>query len=146
METTRFGTIDIGEDQVIYLPSGLVGFPDEKRYILLEHQEGSSFFWFQSMENGSLAFVLIDPLLFLKDYGIEISPQDRTALELDDISEGIQTFVIVNISRSQAGEITANLLAPIVINVRNKLAKQIVLYQSPYSHRHPIPLISLLEK
>ena len=138
--TSRFGTIDIDEGQIIHMPSGMIGFPEEKRYTLLEHRKGSPFLWFQSVDNGSLAFVLIDPLIFKPDYEFEIVPEDTAALELGNASEGIQTLVVVNISNGSSMEITANLLAPIVFNVSHRRAKQIVLYQSQYSHRHPIPL------
>lgn len=141
LTTTRFGTIDIEEEQVIFMPSGMIGFPEEKRFVLLRHEEGSPFFWLQSVENDSLAFVLTDPLWFQPDYDIEISPEDTERLELDRASEGIQTLVVVSIHPSNGtSEITANLLGPIVINLRNRLAKQIVLYRSPYSHRHPVPI------
>ena len=139
--TSRFGTIDVKEEQIISMPSGIIGFPNERRFILLEHKKGSPFFWLQSVDNPSLAFALIDPLLFKPDYEIEISPEDTVALELKETLEGIQTLVIVNISNGKEIEVTANLLGPIVINVQSKLAKQIVLYQHQYSHRHPIPLL-----
>jgi flagellar assembly factor FliW len=141
MLTSRFGTIDIEEEQIISVPYGIIGFPDEKRFVLLEHKKGSPFFWFQSVDNPSLAFALMDPLLFKPDYEIEISPEDTAALELKDTLEGIQTLVIINISNGKGMEVTANLLGPIIINVQNRLAKQIVLYQHQYSHRHPIPLL-----
>ncbi|MBM4339170.1 MAG: flagellar assembly protein FliW [Deltaproteobacteria bacterium] len=136
--TSRFGTIDIDEGQIIHMPNGMIGFPDEKRYVLLEHRKGSPFFWFQSVDNGSLAFVLIDPLTFKPDYEIEIDPEDSAALELSHASNGIQTLTVVNISSNPPAEITANLLAPIVFNVSRRRAKQIALYQSPYSWRHPV--------
>jgi len=140
VSTSRFGTIEIEEKQVIHLLNGMIGFPEEKRFVLLRHAEESPFFWFQSVENDSLAFVLTDPLWFQPDYDIEISPEDAEGLELDRASEGIQTLVVVSIHPSNGkSEITANLLGPIVINLRNRLAKQIVLYRSPYSHRHPVP-------
>jgi len=141
MLTSRFGTIDIEEEQIISVPYGIIGFPVEKRFVLLEHKKGSPFFWFQSVDNPSLAFALMDPLLFKPDYEIEISPEDTVALELKDTLEGIQTLVIINISSGKGMEVTANLLGPIIINVQNRLAKQIVLYQHQYSHRHPIPLL-----
>ena len=125
---------------MIHMPKGIIGFPDDKHYILFEHKEGSPFLWFQSVDHPSLAFVLIDPLLFKPDYEIQVSPEDSNDLELNHASNGIQTLVIVNISSGNLMEVTANLLAPLIINVRNKLAKQVVLYQSPYSHHHAIPL------
>ena len=139
IETSRFGTLDLLDDKVIHLPSGLFGFPDSRRYTLLEHRKGSPFVWLQSVDNGSLAFVLIDPVLVKPDYEVRISPEDMNELRLADAPDGIQTLVIVNITSGEKVELTVNLLSPIVINVKQKFGKQIILSDSEYSLRHPIP-------
>jgi len=141
VSTSRFGTIEIQDDQIIHMPSGIIGFPDDKRYVLFEHKKGSPFLWLQSLDNPSLAFVLVDPHQFKPDYEIQVSPEDSIDLELNHASNGIQTLVIANISSGNSMKVTANLLAPLIINVRKKLAKQVILYQSSYSHNHVIPLI-----
>ena len=140
LSTSRFGTIDIREEQIIHVPSGMIGFPDSQRFTLLEHRKGSPFMWFQSLDDGALAFVLTDPLLFKPDYQINIEDEDREVLELTDASNGILTLVVVNISPREPFEVTANLLGPLVINVQKRLGKQIALSDPQYSHRHPIPL------
>jgi flagellar assembly factor FliW len=139
--TSRFGTIDIPEDQVIYVPSGLIGFPNQKRYVLVEHKKGSPFIWFQAVDDEDLAFVLMDPLLCEPAYEIQVNSEDRKTLELPDSCEGLQIRVTVNITPGDPLKITANLLGPVAINLPKKLAKQIVLHQSSYSTRHPIPTI-----
>lgn len=141
VSTSRFGTIDVSEDQIIYVPLGLIGFPGQKRYILREHKKGSPFVWFQAVDDEDLAFVLIDPLLCQPDYEIQVTPEDRRTLELPDSCEGLQTMVTVNIAPGDPVRITANLLGPVAMNLRKKLAKQIVLHQSSYSTRHPIPTL-----
>ena len=142
--TTRFGALEIQEEQIIHMPSGIIGFPDQRKYVLLEQKKGSPFMWLQSVDNGALAFVLIDPLLFKPDYKVEIGPADAEDLELKNGGNAAQIMAIVNIlTRGEDGKptaITANLLGPIVINSEKRLAKQVVLYDGQYSHRHPIPL------
>jgi flagellar assembly factor FliW len=139
IETSRFGDIDLAEDRIIHIPLGLFGFPQSKRYTLLEHRTGSPFLWFQSVDTGSLAFVLVDPVFVKPDYQVQISPQDMKELQLTDAPEGVQTLVIVNITSGEKVELTANLLGPIVINVKKMVAKQIILSENEYSVRHPIP-------
>jgi flagellar assembly factor FliW len=139
LETSRFGTLDLQEERVIRVPSGLYGFPDSKRFTLLEHKKGSPFVWFQSVDNGSLAFVLIDPLLVKPDYEVRISPEDMKELQLADAPDGIQTLAIVNIASGEKVQLTVNLLSPIVINVKQKFGKQVILPDSRYSLRHPSP-------
>ncbi len=142
IQTTRFGNIEIDDNQIIVMPSGPLGFSECRRYVLLEHKKGSPFVWLQSLEDEALAFVLIDPLLFKPDYHLQISPEDSRALGMTNDGKGIQALVIVNISAEDRGGVTANLLAPIVINVSQKLGKQVVLYQSEYPTRYPLPTIS----
>lgn len=141
METSRFGSLEVNEDQIITVPAGLIGFPEDKRYILLEHKKGSPFLWFQSVDHGSLAFVLIDPLLFKPDYTVQLGQEDRRVLELPPGNAGLQILVLVNISREETVEITANLLGPILLNAPRRLARQTILYQGNYSTRYPIPTI-----
>jgi flagellar assembly factor FliW len=139
IQTTRFGNIEVEEDQIICMPTGPVGFAEWRRYVLLEHKKGSPFLWLQSVENESLAFVLVDPLLFKPDYEVEISSEDSRSLGMTNGGGGVQALTIVNVSAGDRGEITANLLAPIVINSAKKLGKQVVLYQSQYPTRYPLP-------
>ena len=141
LSTSRFGTIDIQEDQILHMPSGMIGFPDSQRFTLLEHKKGSPFLWLQSVDDGALAFVLTDPLLFKPDYEIKINAEDKEMLRLTDASNGILTLVVVSISHLEPFEITVNLLGPLVINLRENLGKQIVLSHHQYSHRYPIPLV-----
>jgi len=133
--------IDIPEDQVIYVPLGLIGFPNQKRYVLLEHKKGSPFIWFQAVDDEGLAFVLIDPLLCEPDYEIRVNSEDRKTLDLPDSCEGLQTMVTVNITPGDPRRLQPISWGPVAINLPKKLAKQIVLHQSSYSTRHPIPTI-----
>jgi flagellar assembly factor FliW len=140
INTSRFGTIEIEEKQVIRMPEGMIGFPDFRNYVLLEHKKESPFWWWQSLDAPSLAFVLTDPLLFQPDYEVQISKEDADILQVGGASEGLKTFVVVNISKDNPPLITANLLGPIVINVAKRVACQIIQFQSSYSHRFPLPL------
>lgn len=140
--TSRFGTIEISEKDIIFMPYGMIGFSNDKEFVLLKHAEGSPFLWFQSISNPSLAFVLIDPFLIEPNYEIQLPEEDRNNLQIEKTLDKIQTLVVLNIS-SNNGEsikVTANLLAPIVINIEKKLAKQVILFGSMYSHRHPVEL------
>lgn len=141
ISTTRFGTIEVSEKEVIHMPNGMIGFSDERRFIILRHAEGSPFIWFQSIANPNLAFVLLDPFLLEPNYKIDLQEEDKKDLGLKETSDGIQALVVLNISNNgKSLNITANLLAPIVINIEARRAKQVILFNSTYSHRHPVPL------
>jgi flagellar assembly factor FliW len=140
IETSRFGTLTVDEQEVLSFPEGMIGFPGLTRFIMLRHKEGSPFLWLQSLEEGDLAFVLMDPLLLIPDYVLNIPPEDRTLLAIESSGNGVQAWAVVTIGRQEPPEITANLLAPLVVNPGARLGKQIVLLDSPYAIRHPVPV------
>lgn len=134
VETTRFGTISVAETEVLDFPSGLVGFPELRRYTLVPHPTGGPFVWLQSLEQPALAFVVTDPALFFADYKIEIRKEEIAELELENAADST-ILVLVTIARDPH-ESTANLLGPVVVNRRNRRARQIVLGDGPFTTRH----------
>lgn len=123
--TTRFGEISVTDDRIIEMKGGILGFEHLKRYIMLIHDEKTPFLWFQSVEDGATAFVVVNSQLIKTDYEPLINDGDVGRLEIDDVADVI-LMAIVTI-RSNPLMITANLRAPIVINARKKLAAQLVL-------------------
>src|SRR6185295_7181281 len=71
--TARFGEIEFAEDVIITFPDGVLGFPGDRRYLLLEHDaEGSPFKWLQSLDNPDLAFIVVDPAIVDTNYGFDL--------------------------------------------------------------------------
>jgi len=136
IETSRFGKIDIDESKIIFFTSGILGFPEAKRYILLPHPN-SPFFWLQAVDVPDLAFVIIDPKVFFPDYNPRIPPEAKKELHIKDDDE-ICILNIVTIPKDKPEEMTVNLLGPIIVNVSRKLAKQIVLDSRRYPLREPL--------
>src|SRR5262245_37376603 len=95
VRTTRFGDVEIAEDRVITFPRGLLGFAEAKKYCLLEPAEDTCFFWLQSLEDASLAFVVTDPSHFVPDYSVPIRPDQMSDLALTRLDDA-QVFVVVN--------------------------------------------------
>lgn len=136
VKTTRFGEIEVKDSDVIALPSGLIGFPELTRYILLDHDKGSPFKWLQSLEDGAIAFVLINPLLFKPDYTVEVSETEVSDLDLKSEEDAVISVIITMPSNPQ--NMTANLKAPLVFNLKNRKGKQLILNNSAYTTRHNI--------
>ncbi|MCX6117381.1 MAG: flagellar assembly protein FliW [Proteobacteria bacterium] len=136
VKTTRFGEIDVPENEVIHLPLGLIGFPELKKYVLLDHDKESPFKWFQSLEDGAIAFVLIDPLLFKPDYVAEVTDNELTELDVQT-EEDLVISVIVTVP-SNPQNMTANLKAPLIFNLKNRRGKQVILNTSQFNTRHNI--------
>lgn len=135
-KTTRFGEIEVKAEDLIELPSGLIGFPELKRYVLLDHDKDSPFKWLQSLDDGAIAFVLINPLLFKADYTVEVTEAEVSDLQLSDEDDAVISVIITIPTNPQ--NMTANLKAPLVFNLKNRKGKQLVLSNSAYTTRHNI--------
>ncbi len=136
VNTTRFGEIDVPENDLILMPQGVIGFQDLKKYVILDHEKDSPFKWLQSVEDGSIAFVLINPLTFKPDYEVEVTEAEINDLELESEEDAVIS-VIVTIP-SNPKNMTANLKGPLIFNLKNRKGKQIVLQDPRYTTRHNI--------
>lgn len=134
IETSRFGPLEVDSDRLINFTEGILGFPEQHEYALIQTGEGSGFYWLQSICTPDLAFVVCDPRLFVTDYQVPVKLEDLQCIELDK-ADNAQVFVIVN----KAGDLlTGNFQGPLVINVVNRNARQLVLSDKRYSTRHPL--------
>ena len=136
VKTTRFGDIEIDEKDVINLPAGIIGFPELKQYVLLDHDQESPFKWLQSLEDSAIAFVMINPLLFKPDYLVEVNEAEVADLSIDSEEEAVVSVIITMPSDPQ--KMTANLKAPVIFNLKNRRGRQIILNNSEYTTRHNI--------
>lgn len=134
IESTRFGKLTVEDDRIITFPHGLLGFPQQGRFALIQTGEENYFFWLQSVDEPSLAFVVTDPSIFFKDYDVPVREETAEELQLADSSYA-QLFVICN----KVGDwLTGNLLGPIVVNAQNRLAQQVVLTEKKWTTRQPL--------
>ena len=136
VKTTRFGEIEVNESDKIELPAGLIGFPELKQYVLLDHDKESPFKWLQSLDDGAIAFVLINPLMFKADYNVEVTEAEVADLDLKNEDDAVISVIITIPSNPQ--DMTANLKAPLIFNLQNRTGKQLVLSNSDYNTRHNI--------
>ena len=136
VKTTRFNEIEVDEKDVIELPAGLVGFPELKKYVLLDHDKDSPFKWLQSLTDGAVAFVLINPLLFKPEYTVEVNEAEVSDLGLENEEDAVISVIITMPSDPQ--KMTANLKAPLVFNLKNRKGRQVILNNSEYTTRHNI--------
>jgi len=134
VQTTRFGAVEVDDDRIISFPAGLLGFSSHKRFALLQPDEEGVFFWLQATDAPELAFVVTDPSLWVKDYEATIRREQMEELDLERLDEA-QIFVIVN---KYDRSLTANLQGPLVVNVQNRQAMQLVLADKRWTTRHQI--------
>lgn len=136
VKTSRFGEIEVKEDDFIKLPAGLIGFPELKKFVLLDHDKDSPFKWLQSLDDGTIAFVLINPLLFKGDYEVEVTEAEVADLTLENEDDAVISVIVTMPTNPQ--QMTANLKAPLIFNLKNRLGKQIILNSNQYTPRHNI--------
>jgi len=139
IKTTRFGTITIEEEKIITMPFGMLGFPDVKRYVILQHKENSPFFWYQSVDDPALAFVIMSPFLFKPDYDVDVeNVLKEMSWNEEEKQDNLELYVVVNIPKGAPDKMTANFIGPILINNKIHQAVQMVISDSPYTHKFPL--------
>ena len=139
VETTRFGTIAVREEEIITMPFGMPGFSDQKQFVLLDHKKDSPFQWYQSMQDPSLAFVVTDPFLFKPDYVVNLHKiVEELGWDQDVSGNHLKLYAIVNIPPGSPEKTTANLIGPVVMNRVTREAVQMIIPDSRYSHKFPL--------
>ncbi|MCH7592145.1 MAG: flagellar assembly protein FliW [Planctomycetes bacterium] len=145
ISTSRFGQLDVDPERLVTFDDGILGFPKEHRFALIQTGEGSGFYWLQSVDRVDLAFVVCDPRLFVADYQVPAKLADLECIGITDPDQA-QVFTIVN---KVDGLLTGNFQGPLVVNVANRRARQLVLSDKRYSTRQPlmrVPAPVALEK
>ena len=134
IDTSRFGQLAVNPDHLIEFAEGILGFPLQHEYALIQSGEGSGFYWLQSVDSRELAFVVCDPRLYVANYHLPVKMEDLECIGLSDPQSG-QVFVIVN----KVGDLlTGNFQGPLVVNVANRKARQLVLSDKRYATRQPL--------
>jgi flagellar assembly factor FliW len=136
IQTTRFGSVELTSEDMIFFAEGLLGFNELRRFVLLDDPTDEIFAWLQSCEEPGVAFPLLEPELFTSNYVVHLTKYDLEALKLTS-AEGTRFFSIITIPQDPT-QMTANLKAPIVINVKERLARQCVLQENSLNIREPI--------
>ncbi len=134
IETVRFGNIEIEEDKIIKFKEGIPGFPEDDKFIVILNGEDTPISFLQSVKNGDLSFVILNPFKVYKEYDFEIPETVQKTLRIEKV-EDVMIFNMVTIPEDMK-KMTANLMAPIVINIREKLGKQIILEDAKYGTKH----------
>ncbi|MEC9487918.1 MAG: flagellar assembly protein FliW [Halanaerobium sp.] len=134
--TRDFGKVDIDQNEVIKFTQGLPGFENYREYVLLTLPGPNPFFILQSVEEQELAFITVDPWEVVSGYEVNINDGDKSFLKITNKEEVL--ILVIGTIHEELSDMTVNLAAPLIINVRAKLGKQIILEESGYAVRQPI--------
>jgi len=145
IRTAYFGELDYTDGTVFHFPYGLPGFEHEQAFLFLKQPPIEPLLFLQSLGNSRLCFILLPILVVDPHYIVNLDAEDLAALHLAPgrqprIGEDILCAAIVNTGTGQDGEATANLMAPVVVNLKEQIGMQVIQTGSGYSHRHPVPV------
>jgi flagellar assembly factor FliW len=134
INTKYHGEVEV--EEILTFEKGIPGFMDEKQFALLALSDDESYFVLQSVSTPGLAFVLTNPFHLMKEYDFQL--EDATVEELNLESEkDVAVYSILTV-QDPFEKTTANLQAPIIINLKNRKAKQVILHNEQYKTKHPI--------
>ena len=135
VSTSRFGEIEVDEKKIVHFQNGIPAFEDEREFIILPYEEDSPYYFMQSVNSPDLAFLLTIPFLFFPEYSFEVDDVTMKELEITN-HDNVFYYSMITIPNGSIRYMTANLLAPIVLNSDNMQAKQVVLENSSYTTKH----------
>lgn len=134
IKTGRFGQLSVSKEETIHIPQGILGFPEYREFCLVDPGDETFILWLQSLENSEIAFALLEPKIFKPDYTVRLSMAELRELKLENVNQSA-VFGILTIPEDIT-LMSANLKAPLVINLKEKIAKQVVLQENEYSIKH----------
>ncbi|HJT86696.1 MAG TPA: flagellar assembly protein FliW [Bryobacteraceae bacterium] len=140
-ETTNFGTISFGPESAIEFPAGLPAFEDCRRFAAVRLENSDPLLFLQSLERPDLCFVTVPVFVIDPHYRLDVKEEDLELVSFPAgrrprIGEDIACLAVLSFRDTGA---TANLLAPLLVNLRNLKAVQAVT-AAGYSHQHPLPV------
>ena len=134
-----FGEIDIAEDKIIDFPCGIIGFPELTQFTLIYDEEkgvNAGIRWIQSLQEPGFAMPVMDPLVVKPDYDPEVD--DELLVSVGELNQDNILVLVTATIPSDLTQMTVNLQGPIVINVDEHKACQIIVDGSLYPVKFPI--------
>lgn len=138
VESQILGVLNVSMEECFEFPAGLFGFPASKRWVLVP-AERPSFFWLQSLDCPSLAFLLVDPFSVTKGFYVDLPEGDLLPLKATHSSD-IGVLAIVTLPRHEGDHPTANLQGLLALNFTKRVGRQIIIQDSRYGTRWPLDL------
>ena len=136
-ELPRFGICTYEQSEVIEFPWGLPGFPTLRSWLPLTVESHPSYVWLQSLDDLSVALPSVDPWMIFEDYDPKMPAYAFQSLDIREAADFATLCVVV--VTPNADDMTINLMAPVLVNLRTRKGRQIMLDGSSYSTREPIP-------
>jgi flagellar assembly factor FliW len=134
IETGRFGQLVLSDAEVIQVPNGILGFPELTRFCLVDPADDTLILWLQSLDNPNVVFPVLEPKVFRPEYAVRLSAAELRELKLENVKQSAVLSILT--IPADVTQMTANLKAPLVINLKDQVARQVVLQENEYSVKH----------
>ena len=120
-----------------FMPEGLIGLSDFKNFELIVDPETLPFVVLRSINGDEIQIPAVEPVGLVENYRLNIGDEDAEILALKGADSNPLILNVATIKSFEPQKVTINLAAPILINRRARIGKQVVLvnYQD-YSTAH----------
>ena len=135
-KTTCNGEIEYSDKDILTFKKGIPGFTNLHNFVITDIEGNDVFKLFQSLDDPDIGLVIISPFDVLKEYEVKLNEEITKELSIEK-PEDVILYNVVNVN-SDIKKITANLMAPIVINITNNYGEQLILEKSNYKIKQPI--------
>ncbi|WP_297204640.1 flagellar assembly protein FliW [uncultured Brachyspira sp.] len=135
IESRILGKVEVSDDSLYHLNGTILAFEDYDEFYLVNMDEEGTFKILQSKDDKNICFILIDPFLVFKDYEPDVHDDDIKYLGIEN-HEDLYLLTIVSIPNDDFKTMSANLIAPVVFNIKNHKAKQCTVSGDKYTTRH----------
>lgn len=123
--TSRFGVIHFEKKGIVTFPTGIPGFEENRRYVLVHSEKLEPFQWLQSVEDPNLAFLVVDIHVLCPDYDLQLGGDDRSDLRFSDEDE-LGALAIAGLTGPGHGDLSVNMQGPLIINASSRRGKQVI--------------------
>ncbi len=133
IETTRFGSLDLDETKIIHFPQGLIGFPEEKSFVMINHRGLDTLAWLQSTRSPAIALPVVSVQAFAPHYP-DVSLEDAARRAgLDGSADDMCALVVL--CATPRAPVPVNLVAPIIVNAVSWTGVQTILEGTKFTTR-----------
>jgi flagellar assembly factor FliW len=133
----NFGTIEYAPGEPFVFPDGLPGFPLETGFLPVEVPDQLPLLYLQSLRRCDLCFVALPVGCIVGSYELAAGADDLVRIGLSpDTQPGSQMLCLALVCFAEDGTATANLRAPVIVNLENRMAAQTIQSEDRYPIRY----------
>ena len=126
----------VNPENIFMFPRGILGFECIKKYVFLINEKVEPFIFMHAIDDSNLSFVCIEAFIIRPDYNFTLAEENIKFLALKTPCE-LMVLNIVTV-RKKVEDITANLMSPLLVNIKNSMAMQLVLDDPAYPVKYNI--------